>query len=217
MTLAVIGAGFGRTGTFSIKLALEALGFGPCHHMDDLFASPERLSVWQNVATSAESDWDSVFSGYASTIDWPSTNYWRELAAAYPDAKVLLSVRPAEDWWRSFDRTIRKLIESRDQAKNEHLRSVLEYANRIIAEDTFCGGMGDRQAALDAYERRIDEVEASFTGDRLLVFSVNEGWPPLCDFLGVPAPEVAFPRSNDTADFWQHFGADVALQVPPSG
>ena len=216
MTLQVIGAGFGRTGTFSIKLALEALGFGPCHHMDDLFASPERLAVWQNVADSTEPEWDSVFTGYASTIDWPSTNYWQALAVAYPDAKILLSVRPAEDWWISFDKTIRKLIESRDQAKSKHLRAVLDYAHRIIAEDTFAGRMGDRQAALDAYRRRVDEVVASVAGNRLLVFNVKEGWPPLCDFLGVPAPEDAFPRSNDAVDFWQHFGADEPLRAPPN-
>ena len=96
MNLAVIGAGLGRTGTLSVKIALEQLGLGPCHHMDDVFASPERLRTWAAIGEPGRTDWNAVFRGYRATIDWPSTNYWRELADAFPESRILLTARPAD-------------------------------------------------------------------------------------------------------------------------
>ena len=101
MSLDVIGPGFGRTGTASLKRALEILGLGPCHHMEECFAHPEQAAYWQDLLAGKSVDWDRVFAGFKSQVDWPGAHYWRELIAAYPDAKVVLSVRPEESWWKS--------------------------------------------------------------------------------------------------------------------
>ena len=209
MSLSVIGAGFGRTGTLSIKIALEQLGLGPCYHMETLFNDSTQLAAWEAAVDGQRVDWSELFAGYHSTIDWPGTHYWRELADFYPDAKILLSVRPTERWWLSFSGTIRKLIERRDSNPDEHRRSVLNVANKMIAEQTFGGAMDDKAQVLAAYQKRIDDVTKSIPNNRLLVFDVTEGWGPLCEFLGRPVPETEFPRSNDNDEFWQFFGAGV--------
>jgi hypothetical protein len=209
MGLTVIGAGFGRTGTLSIRAALEQLGFGPCYHMDNVFASAEHLERWQALADGGPADWEGLFAGHVSTVDWPGMLYYRELADAYPNAKVILSVRPADGWWKSFSTTIRKLIESRDSASNDHTRAVLSYANQIIAGQSFGGKINDKDAVLAAYQRHNDEVMNSIAPERLLVYDVTEGWGPLCQYLEVPAPGGEFPHVNDADQFWQHFGAGV--------
>ena len=209
MSLSVIGAGFGRTGTLSIKIALEQLGLGPCYHMETLFNDSTQLATWEAAVDGQRVDWRELFAGYRSTIDWPSTHYWRELADVFPDAKILLSVRPTENWWLSFSGTIRKLLENRAAKPDEHQRSVLEMAYKMIAEQTFGGAMDDKAQVLAAYQKRINDVTQSIPNDRLLVFDVTEGWNPLCNFLGLPVPETEFPRSNDNDEFWQFFGAGV--------
>ncbi len=207
MGLSVIGAGFGRTGTMSIKLALEQLGFGPCHHMEEVFENPAQLPGWQAAAAGQAVDWDDVLQGYNSAVDWPSAHYWRELAAFYPDAKVILSVRPAERWWASFSGTIQKVLESRDQIDDPHILAIAAMGYAIIAEQTFHGAMTDKTAALAAFERRIEEVTAAIPAERLLIFDVSQGWAPLAKFLDRPVPDGGFPRSNDYDEFWQKFGA----------
>ncbi len=136
MTLSVIGAGFGRTGTMSTKLALEILGHGPCHHMEEVFTNPEQLPHWRAAVDGHPVDWDQALAGYHSAIDWPSTHYWRELADYYPDAKILLSVRPAEVWWNSFSDTIAKFLENRDSVPDKYVRSILDMAHKMITEQT---------------------------------------------------------------------------------
>lgn len=206
MALSVIGAGFGRTGTKSLKLALEHLGFGPCHHMDAVFEDPSQLAVWKAAANGEAIDWHKVFAGYKAAIDWPSTHYWRELAEIFPHAKILLSVRPTDRWWASFSKTIKLLLQGRHSVPDAHIRSVLEMAYEIIAEQTFGGKMDDKSVVLSAYKRRIDEVRHSMPADRLLIFDVTEGWAPLCKFLDQPIPDIDFPRSNSRAEFWEFFG-----------
>ncbi len=134
MALSIIGAGFGRTGTMSIKLALERLGLGPCHHMEELFENPAQLPGWQAAAAGQAVDLDDVFEGYDAAVDWPSAHYWRELAAFYPDAKVILSVRPAERWWVSFAGTIQKALELRDQIDDPQIGAIVTMANATIAD-----------------------------------------------------------------------------------
>ncbi len=207
MAISVIGAGFGRTGTMSIKIALEQLGFGPCHHMEEVFQDPAQLPGWQAAAAGQAVDWDAVLKGYGSTIDWPSAHYWRELAAFYPDAKVILSVRPAERWWHSFSGTIQKALALSDQVDDPHIAGILKMANQIVTEQTFAGAMADKDTALAAFEKRIADVRAAIADVRLLVFDVSEGWAPICRFLDRPEPEGAFPRSNAYDEFWQKFGA----------
>ena len=206
MALSVIGAGFGRTGTMSIKMALEHLGLGPCHHMEEVFGNPAQLPNWLAAAKGQQVDWDDVFTGYGSAVDWPSAHYWRELAEVYPNSKILLSVRPAERWWDSFSGTIKKILEIRDTIPEEYPRSVANMGYKIIAEQTFSNAMDDKAKVLSAFQKRIEDVKQAIPAERLLIFDVSEGWAPLCKFLNLPVPDGEFPRSNSKSEFWDDFG-----------
>ncbi len=202
MALEVIGAGFGRTGTTSLKLALERLGFAPCHHMGEVMAHPEQLPHWQALVDGKPVDWEVVFQGYRASCDWPSAFFWRELAEAYPDAPVILSVRPIDSWWQSFSNTIMQLVKTVDEVPDPHIRATVAMGGTIVAERTFASAIDDEAAARAAFQRHIETVKAEIPPQRLLVFDVAEGWGPLCAFLGKPVPEEDFPRTNSTGEFW---------------
>ena len=206
MALSVIGAGFGRTGTMSIKKALEHLGVGPCHHMMEVFSNPDEFAKWQVVVERQQIDWDDVFLGYNAAIGWPSAHYWRELADVYPNSKILLSVRPADHWWKSFSSTIKTVLDIRDAIPDDYLRSVAAMAHNIIAEQTFQNTMNDKIAALSAFQKRIDDVKQAIPTERLLIFDVAEGWGPLCEFMEIPVPDLNFPHSNCKDEFLKVFG-----------
>src|SRR3954454_25244897 len=172
MPLSVIGAGLGRTGTLSLKLALERLGLGPCHHMREVFQHPRLLRHWEAAAAGLPVEWEELFAGYRSTIDWPSTHFWRELAAAYPEAKIILTVRPEAAWWASFSRTIQLLLRRHTEVSEPHVRGVLAMATTIVVEQTMDGRAADEATALACYRRRIAEVTAEVAPERLLVFDV---------------------------------------------
>lgn len=203
MALSIIGSGFGRTGTFSLKHALETLGFGPCHHMEEVFKDPAQVPYWQDVAAGRPVDWNRAFAGYRSQVDWPGSHVWRELAAAFPEAKIVHSVRPEESWWKSFSGTIAKFMDSyADMDLPPHVRDMVDATLAFIGEQTFGGKYLDRDAALAAYRKRTADVRAAIPPERLLVFDVAEGWEPLCRFLDVPVPAESFPRLNNTEEFW---------------
>jgi len=205
MSLQVIGSGFGRTGTASLKRALEMLGFGPCHHMEEVLANPAQVPHWQAVAAGQAVDWELVFAGYRSQIDWPGAHVWRELAAAYPAAKVIHSIRPEDAWWTSFSATIGRMMSGfRDMPAPPHIKAMMQAMHTAIVENTFGCPPDDRAVVLAAYRRRTEEVRAAIAPERLLVFEVTEGWAPLCAFLGVPVPDAPFPRTNSAEEFWQH-------------
>lgn len=204
MGLKVIGSGFGRTGTASLKVALEQLGFGPTHHMEEIIRDPSQVPHWQAAAQGRTIDWDAAFEGYVSQCDWPGAHWWREIAAHYPDAKMILSVRPEAAWWKSFSATIGMMMNSFRQAPvPPHVRDMMLAMEATVMRDTFGGNWGDEQIALAAYRRRIAEVKAEMPAERLLVFDVAQGWEPLCAFLGVPVPAAPFPKVNSTEEFLQ--------------
>ena len=207
MPLSVIGAGFGRTGTLSLKLALEQLGFGPCHHMLEVFAHPTQATTWQAAAEGKAVDWDALFDGYGASVDWPSCHFWRELSARYPDAKVILTARSPESWYESFSATIAKAAEGGAAPPDPELRNVLAMAQYLIVERTFGGRLSDPAHAKAVYTRHNDAVVAGLPRDRLLQFNAAEGWAPLCRFLDRPVPSEPFPRSNSREEFWQHLTA----------
>ena len=200
MPLEIVGAGFGRTGTDSLRLALEQLGFGPCHHMREVVVYPEQVAHWAAAAEGRTVDWEVVFAGYRSQVDWPGARYWRELAAAFPQAKVILTVRPADAWFRSFAATIGRGLWSPPRSDDPVDVARRTMQRRTIAEQTF-GDRIDETHAIDVFKAHIAEVRASIAPDRLLVFDVAERWQPLCAFLGVAVPETPFPRSNTTEEF----------------
>lgn len=204
MTLEVIDPGFGRTGTLSLKHALDHLGLGPCHHMEEIFLHPEQVAHWQAIAAKKPVDWSAVFSGYRSQVDWPGAHVWRELAAAYPKAKVVLTVRPEASWWDSFSQTIGRFAATyREMPLPPHIRAMVDAWMALAGQETFGGVFDNRERALAAYRRRTEEVRAAIPPERLLVFDVAEGWEPLCRFLGKPAPSIPFPHVNTNEEFWK--------------
>lgn len=211
MTLTVIGAGLGRTGTMSLKLALEQLGFGPCFHMAEFFRSPdgEALKVtWERVAYGPDApDWDAVFAGYRSTVDWPSAAYYRQLAERYPAAKVILTERDADRWFDSTQATIfggRSTDEGLAARTDPWGRMVY----KIINQDTFAGNTRDRAAAIAVYRAHNDEVRRTIPPERLLVCQAGEGWEPLCRFLGVDVPDTPYPEANTKEEFQARVAAE---------
>ena len=210
MTLKVIGAGFGRTGTWSTKAALDELGL-PCYHMTEVIQNKDNkshLDFWRNVANSppgTQQDWEPIFAKYAATVDNPGCCVYRELMAAYPDAKVLLTLHPrgAEAWYESTMETI-YFTENRWQFKVLELltpfgRKFGDMSRKLIWGRTLNGVMGDKTKAVARYNAYVEEVKAAVPPDKLLIFKVTEGWEPLCAFLGVPKPETEFPNLNDRA------------------
>lgn len=206
MTLRVVGAGLGRTGTHSLQLALQQLLGEPCYHMIEVFVHPEHVPLWHQAVKGDAFDWDALFAGYAATVDWPGSAFWREISAANPDAIVLLSVRDAEAWWRSADRTIFDALrrDSPPEMQAWHQMVVDLFQTR------FADRWDDKRAAMAAYERHNDEVRASVADERLLEWKPGDGWAPLCAALGLPVPDAPFPHVNSTADFRAMAGLDQA-------
>jgi hypothetical protein len=210
MTLKVIGAGLGRTGTMSLKLALEHLGFGPCFHMVEVFAGmPRTLELWEAAARGA-AEWDAVFEGFAATVDYPGCTFWRELAATYPEAKIILTTRSADSWFDSVSRSI---------FGPYSLRSIESSPAKAFFEGTVLAEfdrqrMGDRDYMTQFFERWNASVMAEAPAERLLVFEAESGWEPLCRFLGVPVPDAPYPRLNSSKEWAQRGSASPA--TPPT-
>ncbi|GAA0925260.1 sulfotransferase family protein [Nonomuraea longicatena] len=188
--LEVIGAGFGRTGTLSMKAALERLGFGPCYHAVEVMRHPEHVPLWDAAAAGAP-DWETVFDGYRSTVDFPSTLYWKELIAAYPEAKVILTLRDPQAWYASVRSTVVAEAEAKVADGDPPPDWLLAVVERVREE----------KAAIAWFEEHNAEVRSTVPADRLLVFEVTQGWGPLCAFLGVEAPAEPFPRLNEREKF----------------
>jgi hypothetical protein len=200
MALKVVGAGFGRTGTLSLKTALEKLNCGPCYHMMEVFPRPEHVAMWHRLAFGQPMDWDELFRGFRATVDWPSTRWWREIAAHYPAAKVLLSVRDPEAWYKSVIDTIYQPMKlPAPDGAPEIVRLQSEMVRKAILSETFDNRFEDKAHAIEVFERHNQEVRDTIDPARLLVFDVREGWAPLCRFLEVPVPDEPFPRLNDSA------------------
>jgi sulfotransferase family protein len=210
MALAVIGAGFSRTATFSLKFALEHLGLGPCHHFSEIFAGGQpKVSQWLDVIA-GRPDWDAVFDGFHATVDTPACNYWRELAGYYPDAKVVLTVRDPDSWFDSASETI---FSDRLQGSLTGSPMGALMAGGIL--DVSGGPITDRAFMTSWFQRRNQEVIDTLPAERLLVFSPSDGWGPLCAFLDVPVPECPFPRVNRRDELTQVSDDNQGLPADP--
>ena len=209
MTLEVVGAGFGRTGTMSLKLGLEKLGYVRCLHMMEVFSHPEHLKYWISAVKGEPVDWDEVFEGYRAAVDWPSAHFWRELAEHYPESKVLLSVRDPASWYESVKNTIYQAMSGRtpDDAPHEG-KEFRAAVNEIVIQRTFGGNFDDREGALKMFEAHTETVKATIPPERLLVYDVAQGWEPLCEFLHCPVPDEPFPRTNTTDEFRGRMGLE---------
>ena len=197
MTLKVIGAGYPRTGTSSLKLALEQLGFERCHHMREVIMDMSSARLWVEAAE-GRPDWERIFEGYQSCTDAPGCSFWRELADYYPDAKVLLSVRDADPWFDSTQATVFS-----DQMLNRQFDSAMKDFFAKVVTPEFGEHIHDRDFMVAQFERHTQEVMAAIPAPRLLVYDVREGWEPLCAWLGVPVPETPFPHTNTREEMTQ--------------
>ncbi|MGH8258078.1 MAG: sulfotransferase family protein, partial [Steroidobacteraceae bacterium] len=180
----------------SLKLALERLGFVRCHHMVELFLHPEMATTWERAADGEPVDWEAFLEGYRATVDWPACHFYKALAARYPQAKVVLTVRDPQRWFRSTQATI---FSAEHLEEVEH-RPAGGFVRKAIMA-TFDGRMHDRDHLISVFERHNEEVRRTIAPERLLTYDVAEGWEPLCRFLGVPVPPDPFPRANTTDDF----------------
>lgn len=227
----VIGAGFGRTGTLSLKTALEKLGFGPCYHMVEVMAHPEHAAFWAGAADrSAEGqpvNWEEVFTGYEATVDWPGCVFYEELMQSYPEAKVLLSVRDPEKWYESVRNTflrgmgdsslMRTLMFEVLPVAVPSMRPVYAMIRKVIFERTLKGhSWEDKEQAIKAFERHVEEVKERVPADKLLVYEVTQGWEPLCAFLEVDTPDEPFPRRNDSQEFRKMMRRQMLSSLAPA-
>jgi hypothetical protein len=200
VTLQVIGAGVGRTGTYSLKLAINQLGLGPTHHMDEVINHmPAQLPLWQ-AALSGKPDWPSIFEEYRSAVDWPTAGFWRELFAANPSARFILTHRSPESWAESFSATIYRLISTPEKAP-EKMRPWIEMARGVVGRTGFPLGL-DNAGLAAAFNAHLAAVRDVIPASQLLVYQVKEGWEPLCEFLGIPVPDAPFPHTNGRNEFW---------------
>lgn len=208
MTMRVVGAGLGRTGTHSLKIALEKLIGAPCYHMIEVFGHPDHMSVWLRAAVGEAIDWEQFLAGYDAIVDWPGASFWRDMSEAFPDAIILLSTRAdADAWWRSASKTIFEILHTPDAESNE-----FHSMWKAIADNRFTKRTDDRDTAMAAYERHNAEVRATADPSRLVEWQPGDGWDPLCAALGVPVPDEPFPHVNTTDEF----RAMVGLDAPPA-
>jgi hypothetical protein len=199
MSLKLVGAGLGRTGTHSLKLALEQVLGAPCYHMFEVLQHPDDIAHWQLAADGGEPDWEQLFSQYVATVDWQGASFWREISAVFPDAIVLLSVRPADEWWNSANRTIFE-ISRRPTPPDPVMQAQMRMVKTILA-DRFTPEWTSEGPAKDAYERHNAAVRALVPADRLVEWQPGDGWEPICDALGVPVPDAPFPHVNTSEEF----------------
>ncbi len=215
MTLQVIGAGFGRTGTLSLKRALETLGFAKCYHMAEVAENPSHVGLWR-AAWRGEDPWSELFEGYAAAVDWPTAAFWPRLMRVYPDAKILLTLRDADGWFASARRTIFQSMEEGLASGQAELRERLAMAQEIIIDGTFDGDLADRDRAVAVYEANVARVRREVPPERLVLFDGNDGWAPLCEALGVDVPDVPYPRINTSEEFYERWRGGAPTRDMPS-
>lgn len=211
--LKVINLSVGRTGTMSLKHALEELGLIKCYHFAEFYEHPEHLSLWLSVSRGEKMDWDKIFYGYQASVYWVPCYNYQAILEYYPDAKVILTVRDPEAWYKSVYDTVyrynrltwyRKLILLvmglfKPQLRTMH--AVWQLQEQTLWKKTFQGRFHDKNYAIEVFKKHITEVKCNVPEERLLVFNIKEGWGPLCQFLNIPVPTTPFPHVNDTASF----------------
>jgi len=195
----VIGSGFGRTGTLSMKYALEELGFDPCYHMQEVVKNPSHLKLWHDIVMGKPKNWDKIFTGFRATVDFPASIYYKELMEKYPDAKVVHTIRDPERWYNSTHETIYQVgfvfptwVKTIIPPVRRFV-GIAEMMWTLVFDDRF----EDRDYAIQVFNEYTEEVKRTVPPERLLVFEVKQGWEPLCEFLGVPVPDTPFPHVND--------------------
>jgi hypothetical protein len=205
MTVRVVGAGLGRTGTSSLKIALERLLGGPCYHMAEVGQRPDDPDVWAAAYDGDLPDWSSFLADYRAVVDWPAAPFWAELADAYDDAVILLSERDPESWWTSASNTIFQAVDRYFQPDADD-NGWTHMMRRMLP--SFTPDWRDESAAKAAYVAHNEHVKATAPPDRLVVWTTGEGWEPICDALGLAVPDEPFPHVNSTVEAREMMGLD---------
>ena len=212
MPLKVIGTGMGRTGTHSLKLALEQLGFGKCYHMSELFEHPEGIVHFEKAERGEDPDWDTLFREYQSAVDYPVTRYYKQLIIKYPEAKIIHTIRDPESWYQSasqtiiwaskpsFGRIFKLMIKLPFKPELRKQMPILKFNGNLI-EREFGKDYKNKEEVIRTFNKHNETVLNTVPKERLLVFDAKEGWEPLCNFLGVPVPDAPFPQSNKRDEF----------------
>jgi hypothetical protein len=201
MTIKVIGAGYGRTGTLSLKFALEKLGFDKCYHMMEVGGHPEHIPLWRAAGAGEPVDWNALYAGYQATVDWPSCNFYQTHLDCYADARVVLTERDPERWYESVMNTIYPASVARRESPDPTAQAWTDMAFELIWDGLFDGRMDDKDHVIGVYLAHNRKVRERVPADRLLVFEASQGWAPLCAFLGCSVPAEPYPRVNSTEDF----------------
>lgn len=211
MSIKVIGLGMGRTGTSSLKLALQKLGYGACYHMKDLINNPADVRYWKEIDRYGETNWQSLFGNYQSAVDFPTIGYYKDILRAYPDAKVILTVRDDESWYKSAIQTILnaepgfldKIKMSFRLPFSSRLRSLMQVFK--LSKKFWLKNIGndykDKEKAIRFFRQWNEQIKQEIGEENLLVYNVAEGWLPLCKFLGTPVPAEPFPKTNSRNEF----------------
>lgn len=220
----VIGAGLGRTGTNSVKIALEQLGFDTCYHMQELTTHASHLPYWQQVFETGTTDWEGLFQGYQSALDYPCALYYQELMTTYPDARVVLTIRDPEDWYESAYKTIYAVSRNRYRvlisllarfvpAMRDRYYPLMLFVNALVWDGQFEGQFENKDFAISKFIEWNASVQATVPAENLLVFDVKQGWQPLCEFLNVHAPDTPFPRANSREEFKAMIRQNLPLTI----
>jgi len=199
--LEVIGAGFGRTGTHSLGLALERLGFGPCYNIHEVDKNPGHQEIWNHAMDGMPVNWHSLFGAYKSTVEWPGVAFFEEILQQFPDASVVLTLRDAESWYESVQNTVFDSLELSAHNPDPDKRQSHNLTRRLILDHTFGGRYWEKEYAIEVYRNHMQRVREVVPGVRLLQFDVRDGWKPLCDFLKKSIPAEPFPRVNERSNF----------------
>ncbi|MCK5897347.1 MAG: hypothetical protein KAG20_11100 [Cocleimonas sp.] len=209
----VVNLSLGRTGTMSLKHALEDLGLDKCYHFSDIFDHQDHIDIWRSLAKGEPIDWEALFEGYQSTVYWSTSYDYQFLLDKYPEMKFILTVREPEAWYKStFDtvyslnrptllRNIKFKIKGMFDPELRKLYKLWKFQETLLWQNTFKGRFHDKDFAIQQFEQHIENVKKNVPAERLLVYKIQQGWQPLCDFLQLPVPETDFPRVNDTASF----------------
>jgi hypothetical protein len=208
MTVKVIGSGFGRTGTLSLKAALEILGFAPCYHMEEVIKRPFHTKLWQQIGRGKAVPWEQIFHNFQATVDFPASVFYRELFDTYPNAKVVHTVRDPERWYKSTAETIYQAAANFPFWVPKIIPPLgwfIDLQERLIWQKIFNGRFLDRDYAIEVFNQHTATVRQHIPPENLLVFEVKEGWEPLCAFLNVPVPDIPFPHINDRETILRRF------------
>ena len=205
----VFGTGFGRTGTMSLKIALEKLGFGPCYHMTEIVIRPSHIKKWHNISIGNKPEWDQLFNNFNSGVDYPVCLFYKELSRKYPDAKFILTMRDFDAWYKSTKNTVYTvptMLPDWFQKLILPLKRLISMQDNLIWSGLFKDNFSDRKSVQIIYNKHIEDLKKTIPSDRLLLYSVHEGWGPLCKFLNVDRPDnISFPKVNSTNAILRNF------------